>query len=58
MNITPKLAVGQHSMHLVHAADCVLDGWRLQVSPKHKHVMNESGEIDELMFQAYLLSQV
>lgn len=45
----------EDSTHLIQAVDCSLDGWRLFLPAEHKHVMNEDGEIDELMFQAHLL---
>ena len=45
-------------MHVIQAADCGLDGWRLLLPQDRKQVMSETGEIDELMFQAHLLIHV
>jgi hypothetical protein len=58
ISITPKIAAVEDSTHLIQAVDCSLDGWRLLLPPEHKDVMNENGEIDELMFQAHLLIHV
>ncbi|KAL5051660.1 hypothetical protein BDW71DRAFT_57441 [Aspergillus fruticulosus] len=58
ISITPKVAAAEDSTHLIQAVDCSLDGWRLLLPPERKHVMNENGEIDELMFQAHLLIHV
>ena len=55
---TPKIAAEEDSMHVIQAADCSLDGWRLLLSPDRQQVMSETGEIDELMFQAHLLIHV
>ncbi|KAJ5577547.1 uncharacterized protein N7459_006511 [Penicillium hispanicum] len=58
ISITPKIAAVEDSTHLIQAVDCSLDGWRLLLPPEHKHVMDENGEIDELLFQAHLLIHV
>lgn len=58
ISTTPKIAAVEDSTRLIQAVDCSLDGWRLLLPPEHKHVMNEDGEIDELMFQAHLLIHV
>lgn len=58
ISITPKVAAAEDSTHLIQAVDCSLDGWRLLLPPERKNVMNENGEIDELMFQAQLLTHV
>lgn len=58
ISITPKIAAAEDSTHLIQAVDCSRDGWRLLLPPEHKDVMNENGEIDELMFQAHLLIHV
>lgn len=58
ISITPKVAAAEDSTHLIQAVDCSLDGWRLLLPPERKNVMTENGEIDELMFQAQLLTHV
>ena len=58
ISITPKIATVEDSTHLIQAVDCSLEGWRLLLPPEHKNVMNENGQIDELMFQAQLLIHV
>ncbi|KAL4953947.1 hypothetical protein BDW69DRAFT_184000 [Aspergillus filifer] len=58
MDITPKAATAEDSTRLIQAVDCSLDAWRLLLPPEHKHVMNENGEVDELVFQAHLLIHV
>ncbi|KAE8373911.1 hypothetical protein BDV26DRAFT_54310 [Aspergillus bertholletiae] len=58
ISITPKIVAVEDSTHLIQTVDCSLDGWRLLLPPERKHVMNENGEIDELMFQAHLLVDV
>ncbi|KAL7943908.1 hypothetical protein V8C42DRAFT_327145 [Trichoderma barbatum] len=54
MGITPE----DVSLHVIHAADSILDGWLLLLPKVAKQIMNKSGEIDELMFQAHLLIHV
>ncbi|KAL4975520.1 hypothetical protein BDW66DRAFT_167036 [Aspergillus desertorum] len=55
ISITPKIAAVEDSTYLIQAVDCSLDGWQLLLPPEHKHVMNENGDIDELIFQAHLV---
>lgn len=54
MGITPEDA----SLHVIHTADSILDGWLLLLPSGRKQIMDKSGEIDELMFQANLLIHV
>ncbi|ODM17581.1 hypothetical protein SI65_07256 [Aspergillus cristatus] len=58
ISATPKIAAEEDSTHVIQAVDCSLDGWRLLLPPDSKQVMSETGEIDELMFQAHLLIHV
>ncbi|KAL7929246.1 hypothetical protein V8C35DRAFT_199394 [Trichoderma chlorosporum] len=46
------------SAQVMHTADSILDGWLLLLPKGSKPIMNKSGEIDELMFQAKLLIHV
>lgn len=46
------------SPHIIQTADSILNGWLLLLPKDRKQVMNKSGEIDELMFQAHLLIHV
>ncbi|KAK4072933.1 transcriptional regulator family: Fungal Specific TF [Trichoderma aggressivum f. europaeum] len=46
------------SLHMIHTADSILDGWLLLLPSSSKQIMDKSGEIDELMFQAKLLIHV
>ncbi|EEA18932.1 hypothetical protein TMatcc_010518 [Talaromyces marneffei ATCC 18224] len=57
MSTTPKLPAKEDSLHIMQTTDSALDGWLLLL-PKDKQIMNKSGEIDELMFQAHLLIHV
>ncbi|KAL7908409.1 hypothetical protein GGI35DRAFT_61085 [Trichoderma velutinum] len=54
LGITPEDA----SLHVIHTADSILDGWLLLLPSGSKQMMDKSGEIDELMFQAKLLIHV
>lgn len=54
LGITPEDA----SLHVIHTADSILDGWLLLLPSGSKKIMDKSGEIDELMFQAKLLIHV
>lgn len=58
ISATPRIAAEGDSTHVIQAVDCSLDGWRLLLPPDRKQVMSETGEIDELMFQAHLLIHV
>ena len=58
ISATPKITAEEDSMHVIQAADCSLDGWRLLLPQDRQQVMSETGEIDELMFQAHLLIHV
>ncbi|KAF7162825.1 hypothetical protein CNMCM5623_007947 [Aspergillus felis] len=58
ISVTPKTAVKEDSPHVIQAADCSLDGWRLLLPTDYKQVMTSTGEIDELMFQAHLVIHV
>ena len=58
ISVAPKIAHREDSTHVVQAADCSLDGWRLLLPKDRKQVMDKDGKIDELMFQAHLLIDV
>lgn len=58
ISVAPKTAVKEDSARVIQAADCSLDGWRLLLPADSKQVMTDTGEIDELMFQAHLLVHV
>lgn len=55
ISAAPKNPKKEHSTHVIQAADASLNGWLLLLPQKDKQVMSETGEIDELMFQAHLL---
>ncbi|EHK18613.1 uncharacterized protein TRIVIDRAFT_158628 [Trichoderma virens Gv29-8] len=54
LGITPEDA----SLQVINTADSILDGWLLLLPRGSKQIMDKSGEIDELMFQAKLLVHV
>ncbi|KAL7952500.1 hypothetical protein V8C34DRAFT_323033 [Trichoderma compactum] len=54
LGITPEDA----SLHVIHTADSILDGWLILLPSGSKQIIDKSGEIDELMFQAKLLIHV
>ncbi|KAB8247659.1 hypothetical protein BDV35DRAFT_404030 [Aspergillus flavus] len=56
--IAPKIATKGDSTHVIQAADCSLDGWRLLLPDDRKQLMDKDGKIDELMFQAHLIIHV
>ncbi|KAF9890401.1 hypothetical protein FE257_006069 [Aspergillus nanangensis] len=58
ISATPKIAAKEDSTHVIQAADCSIDGWRLLLPKDRNQVMSETGEIDELMFQAHLIIHV
>ncbi|OJJ66089.1 hypothetical protein ASPBRDRAFT_138635 [Aspergillus brasiliensis CBS 101740] len=58
LTTTSKIPAEECSTHITQAADCSLDGWRLLLPPDHKQVMDVTGKVDELMFQAHLLIHV
>ncbi|KAE8370385.1 hypothetical protein BDV27DRAFT_170071 [Aspergillus caelatus] len=58
ISVAPKIATKEDSAHVVQAADCSLDGWRLLLPKDRKQVMDKDGKIDELMFQAHLIIDV
>lgn len=43
---------------MLQAADSKLDGWLLLLPDGSKHVMSKKGEIDEFLYQAFLLIHV
>ncbi|KAK3332968.1 hypothetical protein B0T19DRAFT_114055 [Cercophora scortea] len=56
---THKLAAGEEaSLRLMQAADSIMDGWLLLLPKGCKQVLAKTGEIDELMFQAHIVTQV
>ncbi|KAB8239100.1 putative C6 transcription factor [Aspergillus alliaceus] len=58
ISVAPKIAAKEDSTHVIQAADCSLDGWRLLLPKNSKQVMTNTGDIDELMFQAHLVIHV
>ena len=58
MSTTPNIAAEEESTHIIQAVDCSLDGWRLLLPPDRKQIMDATGEVDELMFQAHLMIHV
>lgn len=46
------------SQQMICTADSIIDGWLLLLPTDSKHVIDQSGEIDELMFQATLVIHV
>ncbi|THC88688.1 hypothetical protein EYZ11_011868 [Aspergillus tanneri] len=58
ISATPTVEAEECSTHIIQIADCSLDGWRLLLPPDRKQIITETGEIDELMFQAHLLIHV
>ncbi|KAH8423225.1 putative C6 transcription factor [Aspergillus melleus] len=58
MSTTPNIAAEEESAHIIQAVDCSLDGWRLLLPPDRKQIMDATGEVDELMFQAHLMIHV
>ncbi|ERS96179.1 hypothetical protein HMPREF1624_07087 [Sporothrix schenckii ATCC 58251] len=58
ISTAPKVAASEESLHILQAADSVINAWLLLVPSGRKQVMSKTGEIDELMFQAYLLIHV
>ncbi|KAI9035555.1 putative C6 transcription factor [Aspergillus affinis] len=58
MSTTPNIAAEEESTHIIQAVDCSLDGWRLLLPPDRKQIMDATGEVDELMFQAHLIIHV
>lgn len=43
---------------MLQAADSMLDGWLLLLPDAPKHVMSKEGEIDELLYQAFMVVNV
>jgi hypothetical protein len=43
---------------VIHEADSIFNGWLLLLPSDCKQIMDKSGEIDELMFQANLVIHV
>lgn len=43
---------------MIQSADSIIDGWSLLLPRDRKQIMTKAGDIDELMFQAYLLIHV
>lgn len=58
MSTRPKAPAKEDSLRIMQTADSALDGWLLLLPKDRKQIMNKSGEIDELMFQAHLLIHV
>lgn len=58
MSTRPKAPVKEDSLRIMQTADSALDGWLLLLPKDRKQIMNKTGEIDELMFQAHLLIHV
>lgn len=58
MSTKPKLPVKEDSLRIMQTADSALDGWLLLLPKDRKQIMNKTGEIDELMFQAHLVIHV
>lgn len=48
----------EDSIHIIQSVDCSLDGWRLLLPSDRKQIMDVTGEVDELMFQAHLVIHV
>ncbi|KAK7959854.1 uncharacterized protein PG986_004708 [Apiospora aurea] len=51
----PPLTKPQGSAMVIQEFDTVIDGWLRLLPESKREVMSESGEIDELMFQAHML---
>ncbi|KAJ5173533.1 Transcription factor [Penicillium coprophilum] len=58
ISTVPKVANKDDSIQTIQAADSALGGWLLLLPKIDKQVMNKTGEIDELMFQAHLVIHV
>lgn len=58
MSTKPALPVKEDSLRIMQTADSALDGWLLLLPKDRKQIMNKTGEIDELMFQAHLVIHV
>ncbi|KIH95336.1 C6 zinc finger domain protein [Sporothrix brasiliensis 5110] len=58
ISTAPKVAASEESLHILQAADSVINAWLLLLPSSRKQVMSKTGEIDELMFQAHLLIHV
>ena len=46
------------SFPAIHAVDAMCDGWLLLLPKEHKQIMSRTGEVDELILQAYLVLHV
>ncbi|EED18536.1 C6 transcription factor, putative [Talaromyces stipitatus ATCC 10500] len=58
ISMAPKSLVKEDSADVVQSVDSILDGW-LRLLPKNSNkVMDKSGNIDELMFQAHLVIHI
>ncbi|KAL4889404.1 hypothetical protein BDV59DRAFT_210335 [Aspergillus ambiguus] len=58
LSMAPKKRVKEDSKDVIRSVDSILDGW-LRLLPKSRNeVVDKSGEIDELMFQAHLVIHI
>ncbi|KAK2023246.1 hypothetical protein LX32DRAFT_667476 [Colletotrichum zoysiae] len=58
ISTAPKVTNREDSTHIIQNADSIIEGWSLLLPRDRKQVMEKTGEIDELLFQAHLLINV
>ncbi|KAK1590942.1 uncharacterized protein LY79DRAFT_553648 [Colletotrichum navitas] len=58
ISTTSKVASREDSAQIIQNADSIIEGWSLLLPRDRKQVMTKTGEIDELLFQAHLVTNV